>query len=170
MTKYMKTFVIFLLVFSANSFAQGKLSVIEEAVLNVEAETAWAVLGDFNGLPAWLPIMTASELDGTGTDFGDIRILTLGDGGSIIEKLTNYDKQQMEYSYEIMDSPLPLKNYKSTIKVEPVGNQCKFTWTSTFDADGASDEEVVGIITGVYKTGIESLTKMFSPTEEDIEP
>ena len=45
------------------------------------------------------------------------RTLTLKDGGKIKEKLLESD--DTSYSYEIIESPLPVKNYKAKLSVEP---------------------------------------------------
>ena len=44
------------------------------------------------------------------------RTLTLKDGGKIKEKLLESD--DTSYSYEIIESPLPVKNYKAKLSVE----------------------------------------------------
>src|SRR6266436_2875442 len=56
----------------------------------------------------WHPLVAdCKESQEGGATF---RTLTLKDGGTIKEKLT--DKDDFSYSYEIVESPLPVKNYK----------------------------------------------------------
>ena len=47
--------------------------------------------------------------------------------------------------------PFPVKNYHSTMRVEPAGlNRCSLEWTCRAEPDGASDEQVDQTITGMY--------------------
>jgi len=118
----------------------------------------WAVVGDFCAIKDWHPAVAECEQVEEGGD--TYRILTLGDGGKIKEKLTDTD--DTSYSYEIVESPLPVKNYKSTLYVgeddEP--DRVEIEWEGEFDAaDGTSDEEAEKIITGIYNDGVGGIKK-----------
>jgi hypothetical protein len=62
------------------------------------------------------------------------RTLVTEDGNAtFVEIETARDEKDMSYSYAIKSSPLPLSDYKSTIKVEPKGEgMSTITWSSTF--------------------------------------
>lgn len=153
---------VLLLLAGTAASAAGKLQVTREAEINANADELWELVGEFGGLQNWHPAVVSSELTGTGMDAGDKRVLMLGDGGKIHETLQSWDNDKHEYSYVITESPLPVENYSSTLSVRPAGeNKSVFTWSSTFDAKGASDEEAVKAITGVYDGGIEALKGMF---------
>lgn len=144
-----------LLLGSAAASAAGALSVQREATVDAAAATAWKLVGNFNGLDVWHPAVTASSMKGSGTKAGATRVLTLGNGALIKEKLTAYSATQRSYTYAITESPLPVKNYSSTIKVSPAeGGKSLITWQSTFDASGASDDEAVKTMQGVYDAGL----------------
>ncbi len=147
---------------SVNVFAQSTLSTTQEAMINASASDIWAHIGDFGGLHTWHPAVTATELTGSGTDVGDIRVLTLGDGAKITEEVRGHSNDDMSYSYAILESPLPVDNYESTIKVESVGDESsRVVWSSTFDAKGATDSEAIGVIDGVYTAGLDALVAEF---------
>ena len=152
-----------LLVASPAVLAGGKLSVNKEAVINTDAATLWALVGNFGGLHTWHPAAKSTELTGDGTKAGDKRVLTLGDGGKINETLEGQDNKTMSQSYTITESPLPVENYHSTIHVEAAGDKkAKFSWTSTFDPKGgAPDADAINAISGVYDGGIKALTERF---------
>jgi Polyketide cyclase / dehydrase and lipid transport len=58
----------------------------------------------------------------------------------------------MSYSYAIKSSPLPLSDYKSTIKVEPKGEgMSTITWSSTFTPAAGKD------VAGIYQSGLDSV-------------
>ena len=69
------------------------------------------------------------------TKEGDVtfRTLTLKDGGKIKEKLTG--TEDLAYTYEIVESPLPVKNYKSKLwlEVDDEPNRSVIYWQSDFD-------------------------------------
>ena len=73
----------------------------------------WAVVGDFCAIKDWHPAVAECEQMEEGGD--TYRILTLGDGGKIKEKLT--ETGDTSYSYEIVESPLPVKNYSATLEI-----------------------------------------------------
>ena len=79
-------------------------------------DKAWAALGDFCGIKDWHPAIAncvLSEKDGA-----KIRTLTTKDGGVLVEKMTQWDDAGHSYGYAILESPLPVANYISTIAVK----------------------------------------------------
>ena len=62
----------------------------------------------------------------------------------------------------LVDSPLPVGNYKATIKLaeEPDGT-CSMAWSSDFEAVGAPENQAIEAIQGVYQAGFDNLKKMF---------
>ena len=114
----------------------------------------WEIVGDFCAIKSWHPAIAEC----VETKEGDVvfRTLTLKDGAKIKEKLTGTDGTS--YSYEIVESPLPLVDYKATISVADVGGKAVVVWASTFEgtADGAAD-----IIAGIYQAGLDALAAKF---------
>ena len=47
-----------------------------------------------------------------------MRLLTLGDSGTVNETLINYDASGMRYAYVINESALPVSNYAAMIDVK----------------------------------------------------
>lgn len=155
-----KTILIaFLSLFTVvSNAADGALTVSKMAVLDVPPSTAWALLGDFNGLNRWHPVVTNSEL----TNSGQRRILTLGDGAQIKETQINHNDSAMEYTYKITESPLPVSDYVSTIKVERnAKGTSNVTWSSSFNAAGVDDAKAIEIISGVYDAGLNALEDLY---------
>ena len=83
--------------------------------------------------------------------------LSLKGGGTILEKQLTFDKAKMSYSYTIEESPLPIANYKSTLRVVPKDKGSTIEWSGTFDAKGAPDADAVKVITGIYEAGAGAL-------------
>ena len=63
----------------------------------------------------------------------------------------------MHYSYHIDRSPLPVADYDATIRVKPSDGGCEVVWTADFVAEGASDDEAVATIEGIFDAGLGAL-------------
>jgi hypothetical protein len=119
----------------------------------------WVVAGEtFCTIKAWHPAVAECEL----AEEGDVtfRTLTLKDGGKIKEKLT--DSDDLSYSYEIVEGPLPVKNYSSKLWVEEDDepDRTVIYWQSEFDpADGTSEDDAKKIITGILGDGVKGIKK-----------
>lgn len=126
--------------------------------INISAEELWQLIGGFNALPDWHPAVEKSELQNEGNQ----RTLSLVGGGSIVETLERLDDNERVYSYEIIDSPFPVANYKSSLKVtENDDGKASVEWSSEFDADGAPEQDAIDVIQGVYQAGFDNLKKMY---------
>ncbi len=128
--------------------------------LSVSPDEAWKLIGQFNALPDWHPAVEKSELD----EEGSMRRLSLAGGGTIVEKLVKLDDNERVYTYSIVDSPWPVANYTSMIRVRDDGDgKSTVEWSSEFDAaGGASENEAMDTIAGVYQAGLDNLNKLFS--------
>ena len=119
----------------------------------------WVVAGEtFCTIKTWHPAVAACEE----TKEGDVtfRTLTLKDGGKIKEKLTG--TEDLAYTYEIIESPLPVKNYSSKLWVEEDDEQDRSViyWQSEFEpADGKSEEDAKKVITGILGDGVKGIKK-----------
>lgn len=148
---------------SMASFA-GNITVTKEVTVNASPETTWKMIGDFNHLDVWHPVVVASTIEkGTSDVVGAERLLTLGNGANITEELVKNDAAAHSYTYAIVKSPLPVSDYVSTISATagPEGKTV-VTWSSSFDANGATDEEAEKTIAGIYDAGLSNLDKHFN--------
>ncbi|MBC8020307.1 MAG: SRPBCC family protein [Methyloceanibacter sp.] len=119
----------------------------------------WVVAGEnFCTIKTWHPAVAACEE----TKEGDVifRTLTLKDGGKIKEKLTG--TEDLGYTYEIIESPLPVKNYSSKLWVEEDDepDRSVIYWQSEFEpGDGASEDDAKKVITGILGDGVKGIKK-----------
>jgi polyketide cyclase/dehydrase/lipid transport protein len=127
--------------------------------LDVAADQLWTLIGGFNALPDWHPAVEKSELE----EEGSMRILSLAGGGKIVEKLEKHDDNERTYSYTITDSPLPVSNYRAEIKVIDQGEgKASVEWSSEFSAEGASENEAIDVISGIFQAGFDNLKKTYN--------
>lgn len=127
--------------------------------VNVAASPAdaWGAISDFCSIQDWHPIIAAcEEFDDSGKT---MRTLTTGDGGQLLEELNDLDDAGRAMTYSIIESPLPIADYTSTMMVAEAGDGASITWSSSFNALGTSDEEALELMTGIYKAGLEALAE-----------
>jgi hypothetical protein len=120
------------------------------------AADLWARIGGFCAINDWHPaVQDCVESEEDGETF---RTLTLPDGGTIKERLV--EKTDAGYTYEIVESPLPVENYRSTFSIMDHGDETMIDWRGTFDAKGVPDAEAEGVISGIYQAGLDQIGKM----------
>ena len=137
------------------------------SVINAPIDKVWARIRDFNGLPAWHPGVAKSEIEGAkpSDQVGCVRVLTLRDGGVIRERLLEMSDLGHHYSYSILESPLPVANYRATLRLRRVsdGERTFAEWSASFDPDPpdkqAFAEDLIG--KGVFQGGFDALKKHF---------
>ena len=126
----------------------------------------WSMISEFCSIKDWHPAIA----DCKESKEGDVtyRVLTLKDnGGTIKEKLDGSD--DTSYSYEILESPLPVENYSAKLWVEPDErdpNRTVIHWDATFDAKGKSDDEAKKTIGDIFLAGLKSIKQKAMPPEE----
>ncbi len=135
------------------------ISISMKTQINAPAADVWAVISDFNALPKYVAAAVESKVDGEGV--GTVRTLTLPDGTLLRERLEQLDADGMSLQYSILDGPLPVADYLSTMKVTPSEDGCELEWSSEFNAAGASDEDARTAMTGIYQMGFDGLAKLF---------
>ena len=116
---------------------------------------AWDAISDFCSIKDWHPVI--AECEQFDQDGKTMRTLTTGDGGELLEELHELDDAGMSMTYSIIESPLPIADYVSTIAVTAAGDGATITWSSTFNAAGVSDDEALELMTGIYHAGLDSL-------------
>jgi hypothetical protein len=106
-------------------------------VIEAPADAVWAQIRDFNGLPKWTPFVAESRIEGglAADKVGCIRNFRLKDGGVIREQLLTLSDYDFQCSYAILESPMGVENYVSTLKLTPVtdGNRTFAEWWAEFE-------------------------------------
>ena len=120
-------------------------------------DQAWALIGDFCGITTWHPAIASCEQ--SEKDGAKLRTLTTKDGAKFVEKLVKWDDKDHSYTYEILESPLPITNYVSTLKVEEDDEPGKvaITWSSTFEPKGVPEKTAKKVVADIYLAGLLAL-------------
>jgi hypothetical protein len=144
----------FAMLFSTMAWSDT-IKVSETKQVNASAERVWMLIGGFNDLNKWHPVIAQSEYD----PGKKVRTLTTKDGGKFVEELlTEKDKS---YSYRILSSPLPVTNYSSTLAVRPLDqNSSEVSWSSEFQPTGVSQAEAQQIVRQIYIAGLDNIANL----------
>ncbi|WP_336485936.1 SRPBCC family protein [Methylobacterium nigriterrae] len=133
------------------------LEVTKSAMIAAPPATVWKTIGTFCGIGDWHPAVETCALSEKGGK--KVRTLSLKGGGTILEEEQSRDDRKMAYTYTILESPLPVSGYTSTIMVAPEGSGSKVTWSGSFQAKGAPDAKAQEVIGGVYEGGLKGLSE-----------
>src|SRR6516162_210097 len=113
------------------------------AVISAPVQKVWAAIRDFNALPAWHPAIVQSEIErGLASDaIGCVRSFSLQDGGHLREQLLALSDVDHSFTYNILVSPMPVKNYVATFRLTPitVGNRTFVEWWADFNVTSGTE-------------------------------
>lgn len=139
------------------------LSVEEHLDIQAPADVVWKSAGRFGDL-AWHPAVAKVEITrGKEGRKGAVRKVTTRDGAVIVEELLERSARSRTVRYRIVESPLPVADYVSTLKVSGDGARALVSWSSTFRRkdeeakEGADDAAARKIVASIYQAGLQSL-------------
>ncbi len=137
------------------------------AVITAPVEEVWQLARDFDGLAGWHPGVASSEIEeGRRADqVGCVRKLGMAGGGQLRERLLALDDTAHSCTYEFVESPFPVRSYRSTLRLTPVtdSGHTFAEWWADFDADAADEPELSKTFgKGVFKTGLNALKERFA--------
>lgn len=142
---------------AAVAVAASGISVRQTAKVTGTNTDIWAKIGGFCAIKDWHPALAGCEE----SKEGDVtfRTLTLKDGGKIKEKLTG--TTATGYTYQIVDGLLPVKDYSASFSARADNDEpgkAIVVWSASFAAKGKPDSEARGVIEGIFKDGLKSIS------------
>lgn len=163
-------FTMSLLASAASGAAAPELHVKKSVTLAAPADKVWDAVKNFNELNTWHPAVASDELvSGTNNTPGAVRLLTLKGGGTIKEKLLEFDATGHRFRYAIVEGVIPVTHYTSNLVVTSLANdKTLVTWSGRFKrknvgdtpADNENDKAATDAISGVYQAGLDNLKKI----------
>ena len=126
------------------------MRVYRSMLIDAPIERVWSAVRAFDGVSQWNPAVTGARMEsGASTTVGSIRHLDIADGTVFRETLLAHSDVEYFYTYDILDSPLPVTAYVSTHRFLPLthSNQTLGIWESRFECDqsvAGEMDEVVG--------------------------
>ena len=143
------------------------IEVTRSSVIPAPAELVWALVRDFNAMPAWnAAIRTSTIEDGPADRIGCRRVLSFDDGSVWTHELTLLSDAEMTIGYAIVGVPattrIPMRNYRATIRLVPVidGDLCFIAWRATLETDQA--DAVRERAQAVFQAGFDGLKRRFA--------
>ena len=130
----------------------------EEITIDAPPDEVWALAGDPGRISEWLPLIAESSAE------GDQRLCTTQTGDRLVERILERSDEDRRYSYEVVDSPMPLRSYRSELGVEGHDGHTHVTWVAEFEpASAEAEEELRSTFAQVYREGLESLRDAVEP-------
>lgn len=134
------------------------VKVSKSTILQSPVEAVWEVLRDFNGHENWHPAIADSHIErGQSSDkVGCVRRFHLADGSELREQLLTLSDLDMAFSYCLLETPVPLLNYVSHVRLLPVtdGDRTFWHWESRFDTPHGQQEELARMVgEQIYEAG-----------------
>jgi hypothetical protein len=138
--------------------------------ISAPPQVVWDLVKNFNDM-SWHPAVAKTKGEG-GNNIGATRLLTLGNGGQIHEKLEKYDDTKHAFFYRISSvdvKVLPVTNYSSWFSIKPVdGGGSLVTWKGAFyrgypnnePPPELNDQAAMDAVKGVYESGLANLKKL----------
>jgi len=144
----------------------GKLTVTEIRSAATTPNRMWRVVGDFQGIGSWHPwaAQSARFYEGDPRAEGAIRVLPLASGGSMRDRLVEWDGTRLTLRYAAEITDLPVTKFEATLKVSNnLDGTSTITWSAIFDAaEGTSDDQAVAAVQEFFAAGLDALTALSS--------
>jgi hypothetical protein len=138
------------------------VKVVKSTIMNTSVEELWDVIRDFNGHEEWHPVVATSHIErgNTADRIGCVRTFNLEDGSNLREQLLTLSDIDMAYSYCLLETPVPLLNYVSHVRVLPVtdGDRSFWHWECRFDTPAGRESELATLVgEGIYEAGFDAI-------------
>ena len=130
--------------------------------LNAPAQEVWDLIGAFDSLPRWHPLVAECTLE-KDSNSAIVRRIRLHDGTIILNRLVEHSDADRFYTYEFMEGPLTVDWYRSTLRILENGkSRCRVEWLSQFETRSAPLQEVKRRIESLIGPGAENLRRLFN--------
>jgi hypothetical protein len=119
-------------------------------VINKPASDVWLVLRNFIGLTTWSNAVTQARItNGKASDqIGAIRELEVEGGAVFTETLVAISDEQKCLTYDIVEGPIPVRDYLATMQVLPVteSDHSYVCWSAEFDTPDDQVTAMRGVV------------------------
>ena len=117
-------------------------------------DEVWAVIGGFGTIADWHPDVRSAEV--FEIEGETHRHLQIGDAGVTLERLVETGPHH--YTYEIVDSPLPLAEHRDTLSCVAEEGGCHVFWSAMFEPTDPTADDIVATF---YEDGLRALREKF---------
>ena len=137
------------------------MKVLRSMVLDAPIADVWAAVRAFDAVVDWNPGVVAARMEsGSPTAVGSVRRLDIADGTVFRETLLAHSDLERFYAYDIVEGPLPCRNYMSIHRFIPIteGDRTLGIWQGEFDCAPDAEAELDEIVGDrIYVAGMKGL-------------
>lgn len=134
------------------------MHVFRSMIIEAPVACAWQALRRFDAVASWNPGVTGAKMESGGaTEVGAVRRLEAADGSLWRETLIGHSDHEQFYAYDIVEGPLPVRNYRSKHRLIPVTHDdtTLSIWEVTFDCAAEDETEMARIVgDGIFIGGM----------------
>lgn len=135
-------------------------SLTRKIEVHAAPSAVWSAIGSFCAIKDWLPPVGMCIEDGKSPPTRTL--VTKDSKASFVETQTARDEKEYSYSYAFVASPLPVTNYKSTIKVTAKGDSVSIvTWAGTYTPDAGKEKDAMAALNSIYEAGLAGIQGRF---------
>jgi hypothetical protein len=128
--------------------------------VSAPAGILWDLIGRFNSLGQWHPLVRRSDTRGAGK--GALRRLCLLSGGTLVERLEHLSDSERVYLYSVVDGPLPVDHCVAEIRVTDQGDGTSVVeWSSNFTPAGAPERDAIRAVRAIYTAGLRNVKRIY---------
>lgn len=121
--------------------------------ITVPKSLAWAAIRGIGGLDRWFPIISHCRVEGDGV--GALRIMTLADGGEMVDRIEAIDDDRQCLRYTRIAMPFPLTDYHGSVEVRADGPaQAIVAWSLSFTVEEADRLAMNGLVAAAISNGL----------------
>ncbi len=130
--------------------------------LEASIDVVWDLISDFTDISAFAPQGEITKIEGEG--IGAIRrVEAPGLGGVFRERCEGHDPEARSFSYAVLESPVPMKDYVAVVTLSDLGpGRCGIEWASRFEPEGTPESELIQGIEATYGVFIGSIKQTLS--------
>jgi hypothetical protein len=148
-----------LLVGTAGGSARAE-TLAQSVEVNASPAIVWALIGPYCAIETWLPPIGSCRLDGQSPPTRTL--VTRDRSATFVEQETERSDQGHFYSYTFVSSPLPVHNYRSTIRVMARGTGgSTIVWKGEYVPDVGREQQAHDALAEVYQAGLDSIASHF---------
>lgn len=139
-------------------------NIFASSVIEAQIDQIWKIIRNFNSLSEWHPLIKNSNIEDNKPQdkIGCIRNFIFEGGGTIREQLLALSDLEYFYTYSILESQMPIKNYVATIHLLPISDKAwtYIEWKAEFQCLNKDEDNIVNMIKNdVFDLGFDGLRK-----------
>ncbi len=139
-----------------------KIKVSNSIEMSAQRNEVWTTISNLGNLDKVVPeIISQTKTFGNGK--GAIVNLTLkANGKTVVEKVRKLSNKKYIFVYKMLETPLPIQNYKATIKIiSTSGTKYTVKFDAVFKASIGDKESMITTIDNFQKTLLSNIKKTY---------